>query len=176
VIAVFVWIVGAATSALAQTVTYDYDHAATFSNYKTYAWTRCTEITDADHERIVQAIDNTLAAKGLARVDPTAVPDVLVAYHASVEIDEADWGPLGSGGNIWGSMRFHRSLLARLAIDISDPRTGATVWHSFFSNDIDSTTPPDSRGKKIAKAAEKMFKNYPPKPERPSVVVRSAQR
>jgi hypothetical protein len=160
---VLLWIVGAATTALAQTVTYDYDHAATFSNYKTYAWTRCTEITDADHARIVQAIDGALAAKGLARVDATASPDALIAYHASVEFDEADWGPVGSGSDPWAAMRFHRSLIATLAIEISDARTGATVWHSLFTNDISSTIPPDGRGKRIAKAAEKMFKNYPPK-------------
>ena len=40
------------TIALAQSVTYDYDRAANFSHYKTYAWTRGTELTAAlDHVR-----------------------------------------------------------------------------------------------------------------------------
>jgi hypothetical protein len=176
VIAVFVWIVCGVTTALAQTVTYDYDRATTFSNYKRYAWTRCTELTDASHERVVQAIDAALGAKGLTRVDATASPDVLVAYHANVEVDEADWGPLGSGGPTWASMRFHRFVVATLAIDISDARTGVTVWHSLFSSDIISTATPESRGKKIAKATEKMFKNYPPKPERRSAVALTTER
>jgi Domain of unknown function (DUF4136) len=87
VVAVSLWIVFAATTALAQRVTYDYDRAATFSHYKTYAWTRGTELTDANHERVVRAIDAALGAKGLARVEATASPDVLVAYHANFEID-----------------------------------------------------------------------------------------
>ena len=176
VIAAFLWIVCAASTALAQTVTYDYDRAATFANLKKYAWTRCTELADANHERVVQAIDAALAAKGLARVEATASPDVLVAYHAKLEMDEADSGPLGSGGPTLASMRLERFLIATLAIDISDARTGATAWHSVFTDYINSTTTPDSRGKKIAKAAETMFKKYPPKPEQPGVVARSTQR
>ena len=74
------------TMALAQSVTYDYDRANSFSNYKTYAWTRGSELTDElNHTRVVRAIDGALVAKGLVRVEPTANPDVLVAYHASFD-------------------------------------------------------------------------------------------
>ena len=53
-----VWLTLLGTIALAQSVTYDYDRAANFSNYKTYAWTRGTELTDElNHARIVRAID-----------------------------------------------------------------------------------------------------------------------
>ena len=37
-----VWLTLLGTMALAQSVTYDYDRAANFSNYRTYAWTRGT--------------------------------------------------------------------------------------------------------------------------------------
>jgi Domain of unknown function (DUF4136) len=165
VIAVFFGIVFAAATALAQSVTWHYDRAATFSNYKTYAWTRGTELPDANHERVVRAIDAALAGKGLALVEATASPDVLVAYHANVEIDAS--AGLGAG---------QRVLVATLAIDLSDARTGATVWHSLFSSDIRSSTTAESRGKKIAKATETMFKNYPPKPERPAVAAQNTRR
>jgi hypothetical protein len=165
VIAVFFGIVFAAATALAQSVTWDYDRAARFSNYKTYAWTRGTELTDANHQRVVRAIDAALAGKGLARVEATASPDVLVAYHANVEIDAS--AGLGAG---------QRVLVATLVIDISDARTGATVWQSHFTSDMRTTATPESRDKKIAKATEKMFKNYPPKAERASVVAQNTQR
>ena len=72
------------TMALAQSVTYDFDRAANFASYKTYAWTRGTELTDELNDaRVVRAIDAALVAKGLARVEPSANPDVRVAYHAS---------------------------------------------------------------------------------------------
>jgi Domain of unknown function (DUF4136) len=159
------------TMALAQSVTYDYDRAASFSNYKTYAWTRGTELTDElNHVRVVRAIDAALVAKGLARVEPSANPDVLVAYHASfdknLEISGSThgWGPLGLGGDRWGSARVQPILVGTLVVDISDARTRAIVWRSLASSDISPTDKPENRDKKIAKATEKMFKNYPPKP------------
>jgi hypothetical protein len=62
-----VWLTLLGTIALTQSVTYDYDRAANFSNYRTYAWTRGTELTDElNHARVVRAIDGALGAKGLA--------------------------------------------------------------------------------------------------------------
>jgi Domain of unknown function (DUF4136) len=157
------------TMALAQSVTYDYDRAASFSSYMTYAWTRGTELTDElNHARVVRAIDATLVAKGLTRVEPSSNPDVLVAYHASfdknLEITGSThgWGPLGLGGDRWGSARVQPVLVGTLVVDISDARTSAIVWRSQASSDIRPTDKPESRDKKIAKATEKMFKNYPP--------------
>ena len=43
-LATAIWLTLLGTIALAQSVTYDYDRAANFSNYKTYAWTRGTEL------------------------------------------------------------------------------------------------------------------------------------
>jgi len=130
--------------ALAQSVTYDYDRAANFSTYKTYAWTRGTELTDElNHVRVVRAIDAALVAKGLASVEPSANPDVLVAYHASFDA------------------RIQPLLVGTLIVEISDARTGAIVWRSLASSDIKPADKPENRDQKIAKATEKMFKNYP---------------
>ena len=154
--------------ALAQSVTYDYDRAANFSNYKTYAWTRGTELTDdLNHARVVRAIEGALLAKGLARVEPSANPDVLVAYHASfdkkLEITGTAHGsgPFGLGDR-WGSARVQPVLVGTLVVDISDARTSALVWRSLASSDIRPNDKPETREKKITKATEKMFKNYPP--------------
>jgi hypothetical protein len=48
-------------------------------------------------------------------------------------------------------------------VDISDARTGAIVWRSLASSDIRPTDKAETRDKKIAKAMDKMFRNYPPK-------------
>ena len=160
------------TIALAQGVTHDYDRAANFSNYKTYAWTRGTELSDQlNHARVVRAIDAVLVAKGLARVEPSANPDVLVAYHASFDRDLEitgsihGFGPFGGlDGDRFGSARARPVLVGTLVVDISDARTRAIVWRSVGSSDIRPTDKPEDRDKKITKATEKMFKNYPPKP------------
>jgi hypothetical protein len=152
----------------AQSVMYDYDRSASFSTYKTYAWTRGTELTDElNHVRIVRAIDAALVAKGLARVEPSANPDVLVAYHASfdenLEISGSahGWAPFGVGGDRWGSARVQPLLVGTLIVDISDVRTGAIVWRGHASSDIRPADKPENRDQKITKATEKMFKNYP---------------
>ena len=164
-----VWLTLLGTMALAQSVTYDYDRTATFSSYRTYAWTRGTELTDElNHARVVRAIDAALVAKGLARVDPSATPDVVVAYHASFERNleisgsAHGWGPFGLGGDRTGSARVEPIVVGTLVVDISDARTKAIVWRSLASSDIRPTDKPETRDKKIAKATEKMFKNYPP--------------
>ena len=164
-----VWLVLFCTSAWAQGVTYDYDRAANFSNYKTFAWALGTELQDEfNHERVVRAIDAALAAKGFAHVESSANPDVLVAYHASfdghLEIvgSTQGWGPLNLGGR-WGSARVQPVLVGTLVIDMSDTRNGAIVWRSMASSDIGTTDKPESRDKKIAKATGKMFKHYPPR-------------
>ena len=159
-----------ATIALAQSVTYDYDRAANFSNYNTYAWTRGTELTDElNHARVMRAIDGQLIAKGLRRVEPSAGPDVLVAYHASFEKSleisglSHGSGPFGLGGDRWGSARVQQAVVGTLVVDIIDAARSAIVWRSLASSDIGPTDKPESRDKKVAKATEKMFKNYPPK-------------
>lgn len=165
------WLTLLGTIALAQSVTYDYDRAANFSNYKTYAWTRGNELTEElTHAAVVRAIDAVLAAKGFARVDHSANPDVLVAYHASfdksLEISGSTFGmgPFGLGGDRSGSARVQPVLVGTLVVDIADARTSAILWRSLATSDIRPGDKPESRDRKIAKATEKMFKNYPPKP------------
>jgi hypothetical protein len=151
-----------ATMALARSVPYEYDHAANFSKYKTYGWTRGTDLTDElNHTRIVRAIDAALVAKGLLRVEPSATPDALVAYHASFELER--FSGSGSSG-LGGSGTMQSVLVGTLVVEISDARTNTIVWRSLARSDLRPYEASDSRGRKFAKAAEKMFKNYPPKP------------
>jgi hypothetical protein len=122
-----------------------------------------------NHARIVRAIDGVLTGKGLARVDASANPDILVTYHASFEHDleivgsTHGWGPLGIGGDRWGSARVQPVLVGTLMVDLTDARRGTIVWRSLASSDIKSHDKPESKERKIANATEKMFKQYPPK-------------
>ena len=77
-----------ARGAAAQDVNYDYDQRANFAAYRTYAWVGGTTLADdLNHARIVAAVDRQLAAKGLARVDSTGNPDVLVVYRVGLSQD-----------------------------------------------------------------------------------------
>jgi hypothetical protein len=158
------------TVALAQSVTYDFDRAANFSRFRTYAWTRGTEITDElNHARVVRSIESQLLAKGLTRVEASANPDVLVAYHASFDRNlqingySSGWGGPRFGGLRSGTATTQEVLTGTLVVDVLDASTRRIVWRGLASADIDVDAKPEKRDKNINKAAQKLFKNYPPK-------------
>ena len=152
-------------SAAAQDVNYDYDRHANFSGYRTYAWAGGTNLADdLNHARIVAAVDRQLATKGLARVDSTGNPDLLVVYqvglHQDLEVSGYDnrW-PLPSGGPSWA--RLERVPVGTLAVGIIDAKTRSMVWRAAATKDLDSGASPEKWEKNINKAVEKMFKHYP---------------
>lgn len=157
------------TTALAQTVTYDFDKAADFAAFKTYTWVRGTPLNDElNHKRIVNAVDAQLAAKGFTKVEPGANPDVLVAYHATfnknLQINgfSTGWGGYRFGGNRSGTARVDELLIGTLVVDMVDAKTRSIVWRGSATKEIDVKASPEKREKNINKAAEKLFKNYPP--------------
>jgi hypothetical protein len=161
------------TQAAAQDITYDYDKSADFTRFKTYAWVRGTEVKDPlNHRRIVLAIDAQLAAKGLSKTDQAGKPDLLVTYHVALEQEKqingygtgGTWGTVRWGGMSSGSARVQTITVGSLAVDLVDAQAGAIVWRGIASKDLDDGASPEKRDKNMNKAAEKLFKNYPPKP------------
>jgi hypothetical protein len=159
------------TIALAQKVNYDFDKSANFSSFRTYAWAQGTHVNDElNHKRIVTAIDAQLAAKRFRKVGADEHPDVLVAYHASFDKDlqinasSVGWGPYGlGGGNRSGSARVQEVVVGTLVVAMMDARSSSVVWRGVASTDIDASASPQRRDRNTNKAAEKLFKNYPPK-------------
>jgi hypothetical protein len=159
----------AGTIALAQNVTYDFDRAADFSRFKTYAWVRGTNLSDPlNHNRVVRAVDAQLMAKGLAKAETSASPDVLVAYHASFDKDlqltgfSSGFGGYRFGGTRSGSVRAEEILTGTLVVDLVEAKTKTIVWRGTASKDVDVNASPEKREKNINRTAEKLFKNYPP--------------
>jgi hypothetical protein len=154
----------------AQTVTYDYDKAASFSTFRTYAWVAGTSVPDAlIDKRIVAAIDAELANKGLRKVDATADPDVVVAYHATFDTTlqiagfGSGWGGYRFGGTRTGAARAEEILVGTLIVDVVDARSKSIAWRGSATKDVDLRADPEKRDKNIRRAAEKLFKHYPPR-------------
>jgi hypothetical protein len=159
----------AGTIAFAQNVSYDFEKAADFSKFKTYAWVPGTNLSDPlNHSRVVRAIDTQLAARGLSKIETGANPDVFVAYHASFDKDlqingfSSGWGGYRFGGMRTGTVRTEEILTGTLVVDVVDAKTKTIVWRAMASKDIDVKASPEKREKNINRAAEKLFKNYPP--------------
>ena len=158
------------TIALAQSVTYDFDRTANFSRLRTYAWTRGTELGDElNHARVVRSIESQLAAKGLSRVEPSAHPDALVAYHSTfdknLQINAFSSGFAGPrfGGLRSGTATTQEVVTGTLVVDVMDAGTRAIVWRGIASGELDPAAKPEKREKNVNKAAAKIFENYPPK-------------
>jgi len=123
---------------------------------------------ELNHKRIVNAVDAQLAAKGFTKVEPGANPDVLVAYHATfnknLQINgfSSGWGSYRFGGNRSGTARVDELLIGTLVVDMVDAKTKTIVWRGTATKEVDVKASPEKREKNINKAAEKLFKNYPP--------------
>lgn len=157
--------------AMAQDVSFDYDRGRDFTAIKTYAWADERGLPDEyNHKRIVSAIEAQLAAKGLARVERTGAPDVLISYRTrfanEIEVNGYSSGAAWPGyrfGSQWGTARAEQVLVGTLLVEMVDANSGAGVWRGVATRDIDTKASPEKRDKSINKAAEKLFKNYPPK-------------
>jgi len=156
------------TSAAAQDVSYDYDTDADFSQFKTYAWVQGTNLSDElNHKRIINAIDRQLNAKGLQKVETRGDPDLAVAYHASfsknLQINASGWGGYRFSRVRSGRATVEEVPVGTLVVDLVNAKTRAIVWRGTATKQVDVNASPEKREKNINKAAEKLFKKYPPK-------------
>jgi len=169
---VLVALLACAAIVRAQRTSFDFDSTADFSKFRTYAWTQGTPA--GEHfldKRIVSAIDAQLASKGLSKSETN--PDLYVLYHLALGVQRTvngfgnGPGPYGWHG---GLDSFHARLdeipVGGLVIDLVDASKRELVWRSVGVDELDPHAKPEKRDAAIAKAVEKILKNYPPKPKR----------
>jgi len=161
----FLLIVTVSATALAQKVSVDFDRSVDFSKYETYTLQEGTVVNEPlVHQRIVAAIEYQLAMQGIHRVESD--PDMLVTYHTSVreelQFNTTNWGygwsRMGSGTSTTTTYRY---LVGTLVVDMWDPKEENLLWRGTASATV--TDKPEKKEKKINKAAEKMFKDFPPR-------------
>jgi len=158
----------------AQDVTYNYDQAADFSKFKTYKWVPIKEGVHPDQlvdQQIKAALDVELAKKGLSKTESDKA-DLLVGYQLAVgqekQVNAYNTGGAGWGyGARWGGGMTTATTstinIGMLVLDMYDPAAKQLVWRGKASKTIDENAKPDKRQKNLAKGAQKLLKNYPPK-------------
>jgi hypothetical protein len=149
-----------------QDVKVDWDKTANFAGYRTYAWTTGTPAKNPlMGQRIVEAIDQQLAAKGLQKVEDSGNPDLLVLYHAATG-SQTQYNSTGTGwGWSWGGMQtttVNEIPTGQLSVDIGDAKTKKLLWLGTASDTLSDN--PEKNEQKIHKAVDKMFKKFPPPP------------
>ena len=145
----------------AQKVNVDYNKEFDFNSLKTYSWQKGTPAANPLMEqRIVKAIEYNLAMKGFQQVESS--PDFYVVSHASTkeELDITEWG---YGRPRWGyssTVDVEKVLVGTLIVDILEAKDKQLVWRGVATDS--ASDKPEKNEKKINKAAEKMFKKFPP--------------
>lgn len=171
--------VGSLTTAFADDVKTDYDHNATFSNFHTYSWEKVTSKNPFVVDRIKQAVDKDLQAKGWQMV-PSGGDVSLFAtdnIHNEQELETmydgmgGGWGG-GWGWGGWGGMGGMGGMgdatttavnqkTGKLVVDMFAGNSKKLLWRGSATGDLSNNS--DKNTKNLDNDVAKMFKKFPPK-------------
>jgi hypothetical protein len=160
----------AATSAFAQQVKTDYDRSADFSQYKTYSWEKVQTQDPLWVERIKEAVNSALAAKGWTQV-PSGGNVAVVAIEMTRNQQTLDTFYNGFGrGWRWGggfgdaTTTVENYKVGTLVVDLFDANSKKLVWRGSSSDTLSDKS--DNNIKNLDKGVQKMFNHFPPEPKK----------
>ena len=151
-------------SAHAIDVKYDYDHHVNFSRYKTYSWAKIDTPDTLWNERVQEAVDRVLSAKGWTRV-PDGGDVSIVAMGITKEKPTLHTFYDGWDGWLWGGFgdettEIENYTVGTLVVDMLDNSTKKLIWRGSASDVLSDK--PEKNIDKLNKAVEKMFEHFPP--------------
>lgn len=164
-LAIPVLLMALTTAVFADHVAVDYDHAANFHQMKTYSWSKVHSANSIWDERVKNAIDKELAAKGWTQV-PSGGDVALVAIEKTSVHQQYDTFYNGFGGWRWGGMgdattTVDNYKVGTLVVSMFDANSKKLVWRGIVSSDLSGN--PEKNTKNLDKDVDKMFKKFPPK-------------
>ncbi len=156
--------------ALAQEVKVDFDKDANFSAIKTFAVKIGTSWGNPlSEKRVVAEIEQALTEKGWTRADE-ATADAIVVLHGATEVKKdlntfysggyGGYGWRGMGGMGSSSTTVSEYTVGTLVVDIFDAKSKELRFRGTASDEVSDK--PEKNQKKLAKASDKMFKDFPP--------------
>ncbi len=177
----FLCLLVAATALLAGcssiTVNRDFDPAVDFSALKTYAWKHAVQPktgsarvdNDLVDQRIREAVDAELAAKGFAKGEAAAA-DFLVAYYLEYKrrISGNTWSfGIGSGYyDGYGGVGYNTSISdydeGCLTIDVIDRKRDKTIWRGVGIRATYEDAKPKKVTEIINKSVARILEDFPP--------------
>ena len=156
----------ALSSALAQEVQRDFDKKADFSQYKTYSWAKVQTSNPLWQQRITDAVDKDLQAKGWQKVESGG--DVALAAVGATENQQEyqtfynglgpGWRWRGFGDEAYTTVYNYK--VGTLVLDMYDAKTKRLIWRGTASDTLSSK--PAKNEKKLEKSVDKLFEKFPP--------------
>lgn len=163
---IMVWMIVAALFAYAQKVETDYDHQYDFSQLHTFkvelgsVWNNPLQ-----QQRAKEDIVRELTSRGWMQAKEGQDADAVVVLHGATHEQKSLDTWYSGGGWGWGPGMSNTTVntirVGTMVIDVFDAKTKKLVFRGTASDDISDK--PEKNAKKIDKAVEKMFKDFPPK-------------
>ena len=157
-----------------QQVKTDYDHNANFGQYRTYSWEKVQTKDPLLVDRIKDAVNGALTAKGWTQVDSGGdVSIVAVEITQQQQTLNTFYDGLGGG---WGWRRFggggfgdattttETYQVGSLVVDLFDAKTKTLLWRSSASDTLSNNAQKNT--KNLDKGVQKMFAHFPPEEKR----------
>jgi hypothetical protein len=156
---------------VAQQVKTDYDRSANFGQYKTYSWEKVQTQDQLWVDRIKEAVNTALAAKGLTPVE-SGGDIAIVAIEMTRNQQTLNTFYDGFGGG-WGWRRgggfggfgdatttTDTYRVGTLVVDLFDAHTKTLLWRGSASDTLSDKS--DKNIKNLDKGVQKMFDHFPP--------------
>jgi hypothetical protein len=155
-----------ATASFAQQVKTDYDRGIDFSHYKTYSWQKVQTPDALWVDRIKEAVDSALAAKGWTQVESGGeVAIVAIEMTKNQQSLNTFYNGFG-GGWRWGggfgdaTTTVDNYKVGTLVVDLFDANTKKVIWRGSSSDTLSDKS--DKNIKNLDKGVQKMFDHFPP--------------
>jgi hypothetical protein len=154
---------------------FDYDRAADFSGYRTFAWIEEDPVIHVDPEvspltvdRVKESIVATLEMQGFSLVEDRSAADFVVGFSVGsrekVDVDaypRTYAGPYGWVG--YDELSVHEYTQGQIAVDVFDAETREPVWHGWATKTIDDSDR-ENPEPVIREAVQSVLANFPPPP------------
>ena len=170
------------SSCASQKANVDYLPGTDFSAYQSFTWipapadpTKSQRAKNPmNDKRIVDAINQTLASKGITQQEGKA--DLLVNYHVSVsEHEQQSRGRVSVGSSRYsggssmgfavsvpvGGNRTHKE--GTLVVDLVDGKTNELIWQGAASRTVRDDMSPEKTSALINEVVREILDNFPPK-------------
>jgi len=159
-------VLAVAGGAWAQDVKVDYDPAANFGAIKTFTVKIGTSWGNPFGEkRVTDDVTGALVAKGWTLAPEDQADAQVVVHGASQTKHSLNTYYSGMGGYRWGGMGTATTTDAQytvgtLLVDIFDAKGKNLIWRGVAQDEASNNT--EKNIKKVTKAIEKLFKDFPP--------------
>lgn len=160
------------------TVKTDYDREYDFSKFKTYRWAAAQEVNPDDElarhplvqKRVVDAVDRTLTAIGMQKVEGDDFDVVVIAHAGSKEkmqVTQTGGGYYSGWYDPWwgaygGQTQVSYYEEATLVIDIVSWENKELAWRGMATGTVQEHKNAESMQKRIDDIVAKIFATYPP--------------